>query len=100
MELGLGDGTSVKTLERSNTVCLIFPPELSNRNAVLAEWAQGRQDFLEFFLETSLRDEIFLRLIAFGNRSPAFRNCNFYVRLPVLAIEKSVTLRQERHVCC
>jgi hypothetical protein len=35
-----------------------------------------------------------------GNRGPAFRYSDFDIRLPGLAREKYVTLRQERHVGC
>ena len=39
------------------------------------------------------------RLIAFGNRGPAFRYSDFDIRLPRLAREKYVTLRQESRMC-
>ncbi len=39
------------------------------------------------------------RPIAFGNRGPAFRYSDFDVRLPRLASEKYVTLREESRMC-
>jgi len=39
------------------------------------------------------------RLIAFGNRGPAFRYSDFDIRLPRLASEKYVTLREESRMC-
>src|SRR5438552_14228101 len=39
------------------------------------------------------------RLIAFGNRGSAFRYSDFDIRLPRLASEKYVTLRQESRMC-
>src|SRR5439155_23654658 len=39
------------------------------------------------------------RLIAFGNRGPAFRYSDFDIRLPGLASEKYVTLREQSRMC-
>ena len=55
---------------------------------------RGLQKPLKLWVRAS-RATVVPRLIAFGKRSPAFRYSDFDIRLPRLASEKYVTLRQE-----